>query len=400
MGTLTVTGYEITTQNEYFAQETQLYLDIDPLWNLDPSTPDGLKIAHDAEVFSNLDELALAAYNSKDPNSARGVDLDIIGSLTGATRDDGSASTVVLTLGGVNGTLIAAGSIAESTSDSSQWRTLADVTIVGGVASASAENIVNGAVSADIGTITNIVSTVGGWQTVTNAVIAVPGANEQTNPEFRLVREVTVGRPGNNQVDSMLGELGTVDNIGRFRIYENDTALTDANGLTQHSIAILAEGGTDADIAIAMFIKKNPGVTLHPASTPVQVLVTSTIHPTNSKTMTFSRPLLVDMIVVLNIINDGSLSVANIPAIQQAIITYSTGNLVASDQGFNSNGFPIGGDVSISRLFTPVNQVIGALGNSNINLLTVNGVASSGSVAIPFNSLSNWLASNITVNLL
>ena len=75
MASLTSTGYVLQTQNEWFSQERQFYLDIDPLWNLDPSTPDGLKMANDAEIFYILDETLQQAYNSKDPNRPRATTL-------------------------------------------------------------------------------------------------------------------------------------------------------------------------------------------------------------------------------------------------------------------------------------------------------------------------------------
>ena len=134
MADVTPEGYVLKTENEYFDEETALYLGIDANWNLDPSTPDGLKIASDSEIFANLDEQLQQAYNSKDPNKARDVDLDIIASLTGSTRNLGTPSTVTLNITGVNGTLIPAGSEVESTEDGSLWATDSDVTIAGGVA--------------------------------------------------------------------------------------------------------------------------------------------------------------------------------------------------------------------------------------------------------------------------
>ncbi|EKT4497563.1 hypothetical protein QEM27_005402, partial [Pseudomonas putida] len=92
----------------------QFYLDIDPLWNLDPSTPDGLKMAHDSEIFYALDETIQQAYNSKDPNKAKGSDLDIVCSLTGTRRSSGSPSSVSLILTATPGTTIFAGNRFES----------------------------------------------------------------------------------------------------------------------------------------------------------------------------------------------------------------------------------------------------------------------------------------------
>lgn len=56
MAEITYNGYVLKNQNTWYAEEQQLYLDIDPNWNLDPSSPDGLKLASDAEIFANLDQ--------------------------------------------------------------------------------------------------------------------------------------------------------------------------------------------------------------------------------------------------------------------------------------------------------------------------------------------------------
>lgn len=397
MGDILPSGFKGTTENEYFEQLKALYLSIDSDWNLDPSTPDGLKLAADAETFVTFDELGQTAYNSKDPGKAKDLELDIIGSLTNVIRDQGSPSTVALTLGGVNGTIIAAGKQVSSGIDGTVWETLSQVTIVGGVAAVSAQALVNGSTQADIGTLTEIIDTVGGWQTVTNNAVAQPGTNVETNPEFRLRRSITVGAPGNNQIDSMLGSIGNITGVGLFVVYENFTNFTDSNGVPAKSMSIIVQGGTDEDVAKAIYIKKNPGAGLFGAGTPVVLNVVSTVHPSNDKDITFGRPTLDDMNVVVNITNDGSLVASTEQDIKDAIILYALGTLLVGDNGFNTTGFDIGENVAVSRLYTPVNSVIGILGGSYITSLTVNAVTSI--VAIDFDTLSNWLDSNITVSI-
>ena len=266
MAEITYNGYVLKNQNTWYAEEQQLYLDIDPNWNLDPSSPDGLKLASDAEIFANLDELAQKAYNSKDPNKAKDVDLNVICSLTGTERSQGTPSNVQLTLKGVNGTTITAGRLVESTVDGSQWTTDSDVTISGGEATVTATCTVNGVTPASIGTITRIVNTVGGWQSVSNPTVATLGTARQSDSLLRVERRRSVARPGNNQVDSLTGELFAVDGVRRVRVYENYSNYTDTNGLPPHSVAPVIDGGADADIAKAIFIKKNPGCDLFPAS--------------------------------------------------------------------------------------------------------------------------------------
>lgn len=399
MAEITTTGFVAKTEQEYFDEERQSYLDIDPKWNLDPSTPDGLKLARDSETFTNLDEAAQLAYNSKDPNKARDLELDIICALTGTFRSLGTPSNVNVQLNGVPGSVILAGNLIESTVDGSRWSLDSNVTLDGsGVGTTTATATVNGATQADIGTITKIVNTVGGWQSVTNTSVATPGTNKQTNADLRLERALSVSRPGNNQVDSMLGEVFSVSGVRRLKIYENDTAVTDSNGLPQHSIAVIVDGGTDDDVALAMYVKKNPGVTLHPVNTPVVVNVVSPIYPQNNKDITFSRPNYIDMILVIEVTNDGTLPVTTIEdEIKQAILDYSNGDLVAAECGFNVQGFDIGEDVPYSRMYTPINQVIGKYGNSFISSLTLNSGTTN--VTIAFNELSRWTDANITVNI-
>lgn len=396
MAELTVNGYVIKNQNEWFADEQALYLAIDPKWNLDPSTPDGLKLASDAEIFANLDELGQQAYNSKDPNKAKGVDLNTVSFITGTIRKQGTPSNVELTLGGVAGTVIIAGKVVESTVDGSQWATDTTVTIGGGgTVVVQATAVINGATQASIGTITRIVSTIGGWQTVTNLSVATSGTGVETDAQLRSRRTLEVGQPGNNQVDNMLAEIFPVDGVRRVVIPENDTDVTDGDGLPEHSVAPIVDGGTDADVALAIFRTKNPGVTLHAAGTPVVVPDVFDLFPSNTKTITFSRPTFIDIIVAVTITDDGTLPNDASDQIKQAIIDYSLGTLVEPECGFNVLGFDIGEDVPNSRIYTPVNQVIGQFGNSFITGLTLQG--STATVAIAFSELSRWTLANITV---
>lgn len=401
MASLTPTGYSLQTQNEWFAQERQFYLDIDPLWNLDPSTPDGLKMAHDAEIFYALDETLQQAYNSKDPNKARGIDLDIVCSLTGTTRSLGSKSSVLLQMTAIPGTLIPAGTTFKSRVTGSRWTTDQDVTVAAsGLVTAGATCTVTGPSQAPADTITEIVDVVGGLSAVTNPAPATPGADAQRDEQLRVTRATAVGRPGNNQIDSMIGELFSVDGARRVKVYENDTdsaAVSAENpyGLPPHSIAPVVDGGAEADVAMAIYLKKNPGTTLFQAGTPFQVLVTSPKYPTNQKLIKASRPIYVDMVLVIHVANDGTLPPDADQRIKDAVMEFAAGDLIPADVGFKISGFDIGETVPYSTLFTPINQVIGAYGNSYVTLLQLNGAQAN--VVIDYNQMSRWTYDNITV---
>lgn len=398
MAEVTTTGYKLKTQNEYFEEERARYLAIDPKWNLDPSTPDGLKLASDSEVWSILDEAGQQAYNSKDPAKAKGYDLDVISALTGTFRSLGTPSTVTLTLSGVAGTVIIAGQRVESSENGTRWATNANCTIgSGGIVTVAATCLTLGAIQASPATITKIVDTVGGWQAATNTLAAISGTDKQTDQQLRIERAKSVGRPGNNQIDSMLGEVFAVNGVRRCKIYENDTGVTDANGLPEHSLAVIADGGTDDAVAMAIYLKKNPGCFLHQAGTPVAVTVVSPVYQQNTKEIKFSRPIDANMTVAVSVKSDGSLPSNAADLITQAILDYAAGDFVAAQCGYSVMGFDIGEEVPFSRLYAPVMQVLGQYGNSYITALTLNG--GTANIPVAFNQLSRWAASRITVSI-
>lgn len=400
MAEITRTGYKLKTQNEWFREERDMYLDIDPLWNLDPSTPDGLKLAHDAEVFSALDETMQQAYNSKDPNKARGYELDVVCALTGTTRSEGSNSTAAVMMTGVAGYPVAGGFRIRSRTTGIVWRLDNTYTLDNtGTAVGAFTCMSPGAVEADAGTLTEIVDTIPGLISVTNPEPATPGTGVENDSSLRIKRATAVGRPGNNQVDSMYGELFAVQGVRRVRIYENDTGVTDSNGLPPHSTATIVDGGTDDDVAMALYIKKNPGAAMYQVGTPVTVDVKSVRYPSNIKTIRFSRPDYVDMIIVINVTGGTSLPSQEIleSEIRQAIMEYAAGDLIPTEYGFKPDGFDIGENVPFGSMYTPVNKVLGLYGNAYVDTMTINGGTTN--ISIAFNQLSRWTTSNITVNI-
>lgn len=397
MAEITGSGYVLKTQNEWFEEERARYIEIDPKWNLDPSTPDGLKLAVDAEIWANLDELLQWAYNSKDPNKALGIELDVLCALTGIVRAEGTPSTVNLTVSGTAGTIIPAGSHVRSADTGLLWRLDHEVTIGGGgTAAVSATCVDLGATQASAGTITKIVDTVGGWQGVNNSLPATPGTNPETDAELRERRRRSVALSGSNQVDATYAAVAAVAGVRRVKVYENDTASTDSNGLPAHSTAIIVDGGDDDDIAQAIYSKRNPGPVQHQTSgAAVDVPVVSPVTG-NSKTISFSRPAYVDITLVVNVTDDGTLPSGIEGEIEQAVLDYVGGDLLDESAGFNWRGFDIGESVPVSRLYTPVNKVIGAYGSSFVSSMTVNAGSS---VAIDFDELARFTNANITVNV-
>lgn len=401
--TVTDSGLITATENEIFQAIVEKCLEIDPEFNTDPSTFDGYMNAWHAENYRIILEALREAWNSKDPAKARDAQLDIIGLLTGYRRENGTPTQISGVITGTFGTTVTSRSVVEG---DQEWLIDNDVTIdSSGSANVTATCKENGAIEPEIGSVNNIKTTIGGWTGFTNTGVIKVGTNKQSNSSFRSARARAVSRSGSNQVDNTIGELLAIDNVLRVAAYENPTGTADISpenphGLPAHSVSYLIQGGDSNEIAKAIYIKKNPGVSLNGAGVVEEITVTSEKHPSNNKLIRFGRPTPVDMIVSIELADPKSTLPANVgEAIRVAIISYANGELLDGVMGFNQSGFDIGENVAIRRVDTPINKVIGIYDGAYINDVVINS-QSGGAVSIEFDEISSWSSDDISVTVI
>ena len=425
MADITETGYQIKTANEWYDDEKKRYQAISPNWNLDPSTPDGLKLATDSEIWATLDELSQLSYNSKDPSKATGLQLDILTYLTtGSPRQLGSFSTVTMELTGLDGTLVAKGTLFESTVDGSQWSTDEGIVVDGGDPTLPPSNLVSatctqrGATAAAIGDISKIVSPIAGLDSATNSTVATIGTDPETDAQLRERRQKSVAISGNNQTDNIFSSIAVANGVAEVKIYENFSSTTDVETtVPAHSLGIVVRGGDDDDVALAIYTKKNPGCGLasftnsNNQSLAVTKSVTSPVTG-NVANITFNRPEAVDIYINCSIQDDGTLPNSTDPKtpagyntvineIKQSIISYTSGKTELQN-GFKQGGFNIGDDVIQSALFTPINQVLGNYGSAYVVSLTIGTDAndlSANPIDILFYQLAQFIDNNMTISI-
>lgn len=355
-------GASATTLQEYLERLRAAYREIDPDWNLEPESPDGLALAIWAELLANLDEAVLHAYQSVDPLTAIGQQLDRIAQFAGLTRQAATPSTATVTFTGTNGTLIPAGTQIRNSQTDTLWTTDGDVTISDGTATVGVTCTTPGPEPAAVGTLSIIATPVGGVQSVTNTAAASLGRSEEGDDAFRVRRYESVALPGSNQVDSLYAAIGNVDGVKQVRIYENEEDAPDANGVAGHSLAIFVDGGDDADVLKAIASRKNPGTGLNRYATfPNKVNDDTTTPAGQPVNITFFRPELITVYCHIKIANE-SLSEQDKQRIRQAVIDYSLSGFTAPVEGFNRRGIRIGEAVAAGRFYTPVNRIVGESG--------------------------------------
>lgn len=224
-------------------------------------------------------------YNNRSPKTAIGTALDALVKINGLTRKKASYSTVQVTLTGEPGTRVIGGVVRGL--NNVQWSLPYRVDIgSSGTVTVTATCRKIGAVGATVGSVTGIVMPTKGWISVTNPEQAVLGQPVETDVQLRARQTISVANPSRTVLESTKGAIAAVSGVTRYSVLENDTNLTDSNGIPGHSISAIVEGGNDMDIAKAIYLRKSPGCGTY-GTTTVPVLNTENV-PTN---INFFRPI-------------------------------------------------------------------------------------------------------------
>jgi len=298
-------------------------------------------------------------YQQFDPNMATGPSQSALVQLNGITRLDEANSTATVDLVGTPLAVIPSGQLVSDQNNINQWATLSDVTLdVGGLGSISVQCTVSGPVSAPAGTINRIVTPYPGLISVSNPADAQVGRNIETDTELRQRRNRSTMAPAASPVESVYANLANLPGVTYARVRQNNTLVTDSNGIPGKSVAAVVVGGLDEDIAYTLLARTgiasawfgNTSLTLFDAQD--EAYVVSWTRPT---------PLPIYIELQLEIVNPKIFPADGLQQIRDAIIAYaqSGASALGIDDGFSETGFPPGATVLWSRLFTPINYVPG-----------------------------------------
>ena len=238
--------------------------------NLDQDTPDGQRVGIEAKLLSDLQLFAANLYAQFDPDFSIGEVQNKIFKISGVTRNPATLSSVEMTVTTDQPVTLDAGYTVND--DLGQkWVTTEENILVAGANSLSMFGEKFGAFEADAGTITTPVTIILGVISVTNALAAVPGLNEETDEQGRVRRNQSLENPSYSTVGSMFAKLANLEGVSDIQVYENDTDTADqlrdnesgsyvsAPGMPAHAIWVVLDGGDSADIVETMTKQKTAG---------------------------------------------------------------------------------------------------------------------------------------------
>ncbi|HGI5917385.1 TPA: baseplate J/gp47 family protein [Yersinia enterocolitica] len=349
---------------------------------LDADSKDGQMVTLYALGIHDANNSTIAVYNSFSPATATGNGLSSNVKINGIKRNKETNSTVDLLLTGSVGLEITNGAARDN--DGIRWDLPASVIIgLDGTATATAICSVPGAIVALANTVKEIATPTRGWLSVNNPTGATPGKPVEMDAELRVRQAVSVALPSRTVLDGILGAIAGISGVERYRGYENDTSITDGNGIPSHSISIVVDGGDATEIAQTIALKKGPGSGTYGTTTiPIKDKY-GIVHPIN-----FFRKGTVQVYVRLEI-----------KALQD--YTSSIGIAIKNSIAEYINEIEIGEPVRIKRLDLPA-QLNGGIERLTYDItrleIGISPVAlSESNIEIAFNDAAACVPENITL---
>lgn len=241
-----------------------------------------------------------------------------------------------------------------------------------------AEN--SGPIESEANSLTNILTPQLGWDSVTNPIPASAGRDVETDEELRNRFRDTKFERAASTVDSIYSALIDIGGVEQVVVYENDTDVTDSNGIPAHSFLPIVLGGLSSEIGQAIWENKPMGIRSFGETTVVIYDSQGFAHEIG-----FKRPDPVPIYITLNLTKDATYPGSGDADIRSAIVAFFDANM------------GIGDDVIYSRLYTPVNSVSGHFVTS-MYIGTAPSPTGTSNIPISFEQIATISSLNIQIN--
>lgn len=306
------------------------------------NTPQGQIASSQAAIITEKNSQFAYLTNQFDPQYASGRWQDALAAIYFLYRKGAESTVVACTIGGVPSSVIPAGSLAQDTNGNT-YILQGTVTIdSGGNVTGQFANVVTGPIACPANTLVKVFQAVSGWDTITNPADGVLGSDVESRSEFEFRRANSVALNGRGTVPSIYANVFQVANVLDVYALDNPEGVTVNSGSTNyplapHSLYVAVIGGTDADIATAIWNKKDVGASYapNPNGTPVPgdgTVATVAVQdqsgysfPYPTYNVSFLRPGALPIFFVVNIINNPALPSDIAAQIKAAIVAQFNG---------------------------------------------------------------------------
>lgn len=177
-----------------------------------------------------------------------------------------------------------------------------------------------------------------GLNTATSFESAEIGTEEETDQQLRERFFISRTKNAQNSADAIQSKIAALPDVKQVRVLENNTAERDKNGVSAHSLNVIVEGGTDNQIAEVIYENKGAGVGLE-GGTEVILMKNN-----ERRLLRFDRVSPVDVQVSMRCVRYEDFTELDKDGIKRLL---------------SIQRFSIGQPLSLSRLYSPINEVGG-----------------------------------------
>jgi len=358
-------------------------------------TPQGQIASSETAIIGDKNSQVALIVNQVNPDYADGIFQDAIGRIYFLDRKPALPTRVMCDCVGAVGTIIAAGAKAQDTSNNLYACTVGGTIPVGGTISLEFTATKTGPIACPAGTVAKIYQTVPGWDTINNPADGILGNNVESRAEFEYRRRNSVALNAHGSLESVYAAVFNCEGVTDVYGAQNYTNATVTKGptnypLVEHSLYIAVVGGVDADIAAAIWLKKDLGCDCN-GNTTVMVTDTTYAYPYPTYAIKFHRPDPLHILVAVSLVSDPSLPADIVSLVQAAIVSAFAG-------GDGGPAARIGSTLFASRFYAPVAKVSQAV--SILSLLLGTDTATNTSVAVGIDQHPTISPDNIEVTLI
>ncbi|CNI84048.1 baseplate J/gp47 family protein [Yersinia enterocolitica] len=253
-------GLEIDTFRDLFQTLSDAYKDIyGQDINLDQESPDGQRVAIEAQARTDIEASLQWLYSQMDPDFNTGDMQQIIAKLHGLYLRPGSRSQRDLNVTTDRPVFLYSGYKIRDQSNQ-VWFVRQNVTIPAGTTTVTF-------FAQDFGKVTGLIADTFtqltpelGVLSITSDAVAVVGRDEETPEEFRQRRNRSLENPATGSTGAIFAKVAQLTGVTDLNVGENDTKIDDVlTGIPANSIWLVAEGGAVSEIVEVMVKQKGGG---------------------------------------------------------------------------------------------------------------------------------------------
>lgn len=403
MSTSSVPKIQFTEAGLVIPPETDILaavqVDIDAAFGggLNPAleTPQGQLASSQTAVIGDKNAEFAYYVNQVDPRYAEGRFQDAIARIYFLTRKVATPTVVIATLSGLDGTVVPALTLAQDTSGNT-YILSGDATIgLAGTVDASFQNITTGPIPCAAGTLTQVYQAIPGWDAITNVADGILGSDVESRADFEYRRQNSVAINGLGTLGAIYANVFALPDVLDVYAIDNPTNATVNVGATnypvvEHSVYVAVVGGVDADIAQAIWEKKDLGCDYN-GNTSVTVIDESGYsYPQPSYVVKFNRPAGLPIKFAVTLVDD--------PTLPSDIVTLVKNAIIARFNGADGTTRErIGSTIYASRYYGAVGVV-----SANVAVISVligTATPTLTTVSVGIDQAPSVSASDITVTL-